>query len=295
MAKRYSSEITKMAGAILGVFLYAAAFRIILVPLNLYSGGFTGISQVILTLVEKIFHFSFPTNIDFTGIFLWCLNIPLFFLACKIVSRKFFLKTVFTVFLQSLFMTIIPATQTPIVSDKLACCIIGGAVSGFGVGLTLKCGSSGGGTDVLGICCAKNFPDFSVGKLTLLVNAAIYSFGALNDSLETAVYSILFCYVASVVMDKIHYQNIMTNVFIITKTEPIHIGNQIIAKLNRSYTTWTAQGGYNNEPVHIIMTIVSKYEGQILKNIANSIDPHAFITYNDHLEIIGNFEKRFDA
>ncbi len=30
MAKRYSSEITKMAGAILGVFLYAAAFRIIL-------------------------------------------------------------------------------------------------------------------------------------------------------------------------------------------------------------------------------------------------------------------------
>ncbi|MFR3493246.1 MAG: DUF2179 domain-containing protein [Blautia sp.] len=28
-----------------------------------------------------------------------------------------------------------------------------------------------------------------------------------------------------------------------------------------------AQGGYNNEPVHIIMTIVSKYEGQILKTL----------------------------
>ena len=81
MTKKVYSDILKMAGAILGVFLYAAAFRIILVPLNLYSGGFTGISQVLMTLLEKIFHITFPTGIDFTGIFLWILNIPLFFLA----------------------------------------------------------------------------------------------------------------------------------------------------------------------------------------------------------------------
>ena len=76
MTKKVYSDILKMAGAILGVFLYAAAFRIILVPLNLYSGGFTGISQVLMTLLEKIFHITFPTGIDFTGIFLWILNIP---------------------------------------------------------------------------------------------------------------------------------------------------------------------------------------------------------------------------
>lgn len=70
MTKKVYSDILKMAGAILGVFLYAAAFRIILVPLNLYSGGFTGISQVLMTLLEKIFHITFPTGIDFTGIFL---------------------------------------------------------------------------------------------------------------------------------------------------------------------------------------------------------------------------------
>ena len=55
MTKKVYSDILKMAGAILGVFLYAAAFRIILVPLNLYSGGFTGISQVLMTLLEKYF------------------------------------------------------------------------------------------------------------------------------------------------------------------------------------------------------------------------------------------------
>lgn len=295
MTKKVCSDILKMAGAVLGVFLYAAAFRIILVPLNLYSGGFTGISQVLMTLLEKIFHITFPTGIDFTGIFLWILNIPLFFLAWKTVSRTFFMKTVCTVFLQSFFMAVIPAAQAPVVSDKLVCCLIGGAVSGFGVGLTLKCGSSGGGTDIVGIYCSKKFPDFSVGKLTLLVNAAIYSFGALNNSLETAIYSIIFCYAASVMMDKIHYQNIMTNAFIITKTDPNLIGNQIISDLNRSYTTWTGESGYKKEPIQVIMTIISKYESQQLKQIVKSEDPEAFITYSDHLEIIGNFEKRFDA
>lgn len=43
------------------------------------------------------------------------------------------------------------------------------------------------------------------------------------------------------------------------------------------------------------MTIISKYESQQLKQIVASEDPDAFITYTDHLEIIGNFEKRFDA
>lgn len=266
-----------------GCISLCRCFSYILVPLNLYSGGFTGISQVLMTLLEKIFHITFPTGIDFTGIFLWILNIPLFFLAWKTVSRTFFLKTVCTVFLQSFFMAVIPAAQAPVVSDKLVCCLIGGAVSGFGVGLTLKCGSSGGGTDIVGIYCSKKFPDFSVGKLTLLVQMQLFILSAaLNNSLETAIYSIIFCYAASVMMDKIHYQNIMTNAFIITKTNPNLIGNQIISDLNRSYTTWTGESGYKKEPIQVIMTIISKYESQQLKQIVASEDPDAFITYTDH-------------
>ena len=55
------------------------------------------------------------------------------------------------------------------------------------------------------------------------------------------------------------------------------------------------ESGYKKEPIQVIMTIISKYESQQLKQIVASEDPDAFITYTDHLEIIGNFEKRFDA
>lgn len=293
MARKASREAWKMTLAIAGVFFYAAAYRIFLVPLNLYSGGFTGVAQIIQILLKYLLHITFPPNIDFTGIFLWLLNIPLFYLAWKTVSRTFFIKTLITVCLQSIFMSVIPAPSAPIIPDTLTCCLTGGVISGFGVGLTLKYGSSGGGTDILGIYCAKNFPDFSVGKLTILVNAAIYSFSAVNNDLQTAVYSMIFCYIAGIVMDKVHYQNIMTCAIIITKN--IGIRDKIISELNRSCTTWIGQGGYLHQSTQIIMTVISKYESRSLKRIAHEMDPGAFITFNDKLEVMGNFEKRFDA
>ncbi|MDO5425292.1 MAG: YitT family protein [Eubacteriales bacterium] len=293
MARKASSEIWKMTGAVFGVFLYAAAYRVILVPLNLYSGGFTGIAQILQIFLKDFLHIRLPESVDFTGIFLWLMNLPLYFLSWKVVSRTFSLKTIFTVCLQSFFMSVIPSPDVPIIEDTLTCCLIGGVVSGFGVGLTLKCGSSGGGLDIVGIYCAKNFPDFSVGKLTLIVNAVIYAFSALNNSLETAVYSIIFCYVASLVMDKVHYQNIMTCAMIISRND--RICDQIIQELNRSCTTWEAQGGYSKQTSHVIMTVISKYESRALKRMVHQLDPGAFLTFNDRMEVLGNFEKRFDA
>ncbi len=293
MVRKMSGEAWKMFMAIVGVFLFAAAFRIFLVPLNLYSGGFTGVAQIILVILQGLFHITFPAGIDFTGIFLWLLNLPLFFLAWKIVSRTFFIKTIITVFLQSFFMSVIPAPAKPIIQDTLTCCLAGGVISGFGVGLTLKYGSSGGGSDIVGIYCAKRFPDFSVGKLTILLNAAIYAFSAVHHNLETAIYSMVFCYVSGIVMDRVHYQNIMTCATIITR-EP-SICDSIIRDLNRGCTTWIGQGGYLKQPAHIIMTVISKYESRSLKRLVHQTDPGAFITFNDKMEIDGNFEKRFDA
>lgn len=293
MSKKAGSEVYNTLIAVFGGFLYAAGYRLILVPLHLYSGGFTGIAQVILYIMENFLHVSLPAGIDYTGIFLWLLNVPLFFLAWKIVSRNFFMKTLITVCFQSLFMSMIPAPGNPIFSDPLICCIAGGVISGFGVGITLRYGGSGGGIDIVGIYCAKRFPTFSVGKVTLLINAAIYTFGALTRNLETAIYSIIFCYIASIMTDKIHFQNIKTCAIIVTKNAELE--EKIIHELHRGCTTWEGKGGYLKQPNHIIMTILSKYECHHLRQMVHNLDPHAFVTFQDHLEVDGNFEKRFDA
>ena len=287
------SSAWKMFAAIFGGFLFALGYRTVLVPLHLFSGGFTGISQLILDLLTRLFHFQLPAGIDVTGILLWFLNIPLFILAWKMVSRTFLIRTVATVLFQSLFMAVIPAPRQPLIDNVLTCAILGGVISGLGVGITLMHGGCGGGMDVLGIYCAKKFHGFSVGKLSLLINSAIYLYSAASGSPEIAVYSIIYSYTASIMMDRIHIQNIMSCAMIVTKKDAFQ--EQIIHNLNRGCTVWEGTGGYRKEQTHIIMTAVSKYETRILDHMIRTVDPDAFITYTNNVDISGNFEKRFDA
>ena len=42
------------------------------------------------------------------------------------------------------------------------------------------------------------------------------------------------------------------------------------------------------------MTVVSKEESNLLKKTVLHIDSQAFITFQDHSDIQGNFSKRFD-
>ena len=287
------SSFEKTAAAMFGGFLFALGYRVIIIPMHLYSGGFTGIAQIILYLAEKVFHLVPPQNIDLTGIVLWILNIPLLILCWKIVSRTFMIRTLATVLFQSLCMVLIPAPEAPLFNNMLTCVLIGGAVSGLGVGITLISGGCGGGIDTLGIYCSKKMRGFSVGRISLLINCMVYLFGAVTGSLEIAVYSVLYSLVASMVMDRIHTQNITSCAFIITKKD--EFSRQIIQRLNRGCTVWEGTGGYKNESTHIIMTAVSKYELRTLDKIVRDVDPDAFITCTDNVSVTGKFEKRFDA
>ena len=288
-----ADSLLKLACAMFGGSLFALGYRVFIIPMHLYSGGFTGISQIILYLLKVFFHLAPPENIDLTGIVLWLLNIPLLILCWRIVSRRFMIRTLATVLLQSVCMSLIPAPEAPLFENMFTCVLVGGAISGLGVGITLINGGCGGGIDTLGIYCAKKIHGFSVGRLSLLINSAIYLFGAVTGSLEIAVYSVIYSLVASLVMDRIHAQNITSCAFIITRKD--EFTRQIIRQLNRGGTLWEGTGGYRNENTHIIMTAVSKYELRTLDKIIREVDPDAFITCTDNVSVTGNFEKRFDA
>lgn len=293
MTHKTTDSIIKTITAIFGGVLFALSYRLFIVPLNLLSGGFTGISQLTLRLVSFLFHVSLPHNLDLTGILVWMFNIPLFFLVWKTVSKVFMFRTFLTVLVQSACMVWIPAPSSPVMDNPLTCVLLGGAVAGLGVGITLKNGGCGGGLDIVGVYCAKKFPEFSVGKLSLFVNGMIYLIGAVTNDLETAVYSVLFCFVECLVMDRIHDQNIMTQTMIVTQNEKFR--DEIIHHLNRGCTIWEGMGGYNKSSTHIIMTTVSKYERRILDHKVQELDPNAFVTYQDGVSVKGKFEKRFDA
>ena len=146
--------------SIFGAFLYAAGINLFVVPAGLYTGGVMGVCQVIRTILAEFFHLDFG-NLDIAGIIYYIINVPIFIIAFTRLGRKFFAKTLITVTAITVFMSVIPPVV--IVEDVMAACIVGGIVSGAGVGILLRMGSSGGGMDVVGVLLTKWKRDFSVG------------------------------------------------------------------------------------------------------------------------------------
>ncbi|MCI8661102.1 MAG: YitT family protein [Lachnospiraceae bacterium] len=293
MSKQIQKETYNMFWAIVGVVFFATAYRWFLVPAGLYSGGFTGISQLVKLLLTEVLHIPMPESIDVTGIIFWCINVPLFVLGYKSIGRKFLYRTIIAVCIQSFLLTTIPAPKEPLLDDILLNCIIGGALSGWGVGITLRAGGSGGGTDIVGMYCAKNYPEFGVGKLSVMMNLCIYLITAVRYDLEIAAYSMVFSFVAGIMVDRVHYQNIKVSVFVVTKNR--ELGEKINRTISRGVTSWDGWGEYSHLEEVVHMVVVNKYELQALKKLIRQEDPNAFVQIMSPDMIMGNFEKRLEV
>lgn len=282
-----------MLWAILGVACYAAAYRWFLVPADLYSGGFTGVSQLIKLFLVEGLGLHVPKEMDLTGSILWCINLPLFVLGYKSIGKKFLYRTIIAVCIQSVLLTVIPAPDKLLFDDLLLNCVVGGVLSGFGVGITLRAGGSGGGTDIVGMYCAKHYPEFGVGKLNMVINLFVYTIAAIRYDVEVAAYSMIFSIVAGIMMDRVHDQNIKVSVFVVTKEKGM--GEKINRTMIRGVTSWKAWGEYSRSEEIVHMVVVNKYELLQLKKLIRQEDPHAFVQVMSPDMIIGNFEKRLEV
>lgn len=275
---------------LIGTFLFALGVNLFIVPAGLYNGGFMGIAQILRTLLIEYTPLTLKNNIDIAGIINFAINIPLFLLAYKRIGKKFFEKTIFGMIFLTLFLTIIKSPAVPIVEEELTACIVGGILAGFGTGIMLRAGGSGGGLDILGMYVTKIKPGFSVGKLSMFVNFGVYVLCALLFNITVVIYSVIYTVFASIVMDRAHYQNINTSVMIFTKKEGI--ANAIMKEMKRGVTNWDGKGAYTNESTTVLLTVISKYEITRLRKVVYDIDPNAFMILNSGLDVYGNFEKR---
>lgn len=272
---------------VMGGLIFAAGMNIFILPSHFFSGTLTGIAQIIQIILSSII----KTPANLTGVLLFILNIPLIILSFKVINRRFLFKTIITIIAQSFAMMILPIPQVPLINNALTICIIGGFICGFGAGLSLKSGGSGGGVDVIGVYCSIKFENFSVGKISILISMIVYCYAFFIESFEIIIYSILFTVTYSFVMDKVHYQNIKVIVWIITKSD--NTLKFINLNLRRNATYWQGTGSYSGSTYLMIMTIISKQELSKLKNELSEIDPNAFLVESNQVNVMGNFEKRF--
>lgn len=286
--ERIHSRWAKVAVIVAGAFLYAFGMNYFLIPYGLYSGGGVGIAQVITYLIGRVVDLG---GKNIYGAVYFLTNIPLLLLAWKGVGKGFLFKTIIGSTSISIFASIIPIPATPIVDSVVASVLIAGIITGFGVGLLLVAGGSGGGVDIIGVWATRKFKHASVGKISLCVNAFVYACLLLMFDIEIVIYSLIYMVFFTLMMDRVHYQNITVRLMIFTKHEGID--QKILKQTGRGVTEWTGVGAYTKEKTKILICCINKYEQSEFIDIIHSIDPNAFVIADEGVSVMsGNFEKR---
>ena len=279
----------KFAKCTAGLLIYSLGINLFVVPNNLYTGGVLGFAQLVRTALVSAFNLNY--KIDISAIIYYLINIPLFFIGYKKISRTFCVRTLFTVTVNTIFLAILPIPSEPLINNLLANTIIGGIFAGLGVGMVLSTGSSTGGTDIIGIAIAKNTEKVTVGSIGLSFNVIIYTICGINHGIETMIYSIIYAVYETIMIDRNHTLNIKSEAIIFTKENPDKMIKFINYELKRGATYWEAVGGYTETKTYIVFTVLSKYERMRLERHMHEFDEKAFMVGDDGILVRGNFEK----
>ncbi len=277
---------------IVGCLLTALAIDIFFVPFKIAPGGLAGIATVIFHLTNGKFS---------VGLVILVINIPLFLLGIKNIGGAFFVKTFISTLLLSFFIDIfephthrfvekylVDISNSDSNANLLLYCIFGGVVTGIGLGIVFRAGSTTGGTDLAARILHKFLPRFSVGQILLFVDGIVVVFAAIAfKSVLLGLYAIVAIYITSKVIDAIlEGVNYAKAVYIISDYSN-EIAKRILEEVNRGVTGLDGTGMYTNSEKKVLMSILERSQIPKVKRIVKEIDPNAFIVVSDVREVFG--------
>lgn len=282
MGNRFSGKIStkemmkKLLFIILGNLFCSIAFNVFFIPNRLLSGGVGGIGIIIQYLT------GLPT-----GISVFFLNIPIFLIGSRMVDREFTLYAFISMLFYSSILTITKELgKYFIVDDIILASVFGGIFNGIGMGLMFRNRVSQGGFDIIAAILKKKY-NINIGNGLLMANTVIVSLSSLLFGYKSAMYTLIAMYIGYTVLDKVQVGlNVKKNVIILSEKSEL-VAEAILTRLNRGVTFLEGIGAYTHENKKVIYCIVTSRETAKLKEIIEEIDPTAFFTVNDVVEVKG--------
>jgi uncharacterized membrane-anchored protein YitT (DUF2179 family) len=172
------------------------------------------------------------------------------------------------------------------VQDKILSALLAGIIMGIGSGIILRSLGSAGGLDILSVILMKKF-SVRLGTTILGFNVLILSTGAIFFSLEGALYTLIYVYVTSYIIDLMITGLSQRKAVLIISPQWEKISKEIMERINRGVTIINGRGGYSGRDEHILYTVITFRELSRLKDLARGIDPDVFIVISDTLEVMG--------
>ena len=286
MSRRKTSSkktrlIKKYVTITVGSFLMALAINLIYEPLGLVTGGISGLAIIVKDMTRFIWDGGFPI-----WLFTVLVNVPLFIVAIKVLG----LKTMYNVFFGTVSL-VVALIVIPIYDfqfdDMLLSSLVGGAVSGLGLGMVFSEYASTGGTDLLASLIHRYKRHISVPFIMTFIDGIIIVLGALVFGLGNALYAIIAVTITAKVSDGILEGLKFAKMAYIISDEYDRIAQEIMTTLDRGVTGLNSTGMYSNKDRKMLFCVVSKKEIVKITEIAKTIDKNSFVIVNDVREVMG--------
>ena len=261
----------------IGCLIASLGVNLFLVNAQLLSGGATGVALILQYLA----------NIS-SGITVFIINIPLFFVSYKMLNKRFTLYSAVGMVSLSLSLILTKRFSHLVkVDDILLYCIYGGVLCGLGYGLVFSRNGSTGGTDIITMVLRKKYSNFEIGKLSFAINCIIVFIGALIFGLPKALYTLISMFVQGTIVDKVINGFNSKKLLLILTDKEQDIIEYVIKDMNRGVTSLIAEGEYTHELKKMLYIAVTSSQMVHLKSKILRIDPKAFITIIDVSEVNG--------
>ena len=259
----------------LGSVLVAVAINGILVPHQFVSGGFMGVALVI--------HYLFPSSL--LSLLYFLLNVPVFILGWRFVGRRFFFYSIVGMLIFSAAIALIHVPMP--VHDNILSALLAGIITGIGTGIILRSNGSSGGTDILSVILANSF-SIRIGTTVLAFNVIVLSAASLLFSLEAALYTLIYIFVSSQIMNIVLTGLSQRKALFIISPKWREISREVLDKVGRGVTLIQGKGGYSGQDEKILYTVITLRELHLIKEIIRQVDTNAFVVVYNTLEVMGH-------
>lgn len=262
---------------ILGNALLALGISAFVIPHHFISTGVTGISL--------FFNHFFNTNLEL-GVTI--INVVALIIGFLILGKRFALTSIASTFLFPFFLDffnqssfIVNATQ-----DHLLAAILAGVLSGFGIGLMMKEGSSTGGLDIPPLVFHKYF-HWNIAVSVYVIDTIVLISQFFYSTTQDILYGFVVLVVTTFVLDQTLMIGSSSCQVLIVSPLFNEINEAIHNEIDRGTTYLKIKTGFLNHDQQMVMSIVQSRELKQVERIVHEIDPTAFMVVSKVKEVKG--------
>lgn len=264
----------------LGSVLLSIGIKSIIIPHGMITGGFAGLGIL----------FYYVSDLLSPGIWYMVLNVPVFIIGWKFISRRFLYYSVFGALAITAAMELIQFEIA--VKDHWLAALAGGVLVGAGAGMVFRSLGSGGGNDIISILLNQKL-GVRIGTYNFAFNFVLFlfSFGSLET--DVILYSMATSYISSQVIEYCMALFSQRKMVLIISREPRAIADEILQKLRRGATFLRGEGAYTGQAREVILTVANTYQLKRIEEIVFAIDPDAFLITENTFSVLGKgFSQR---